>query len=90
MTIVKSIYKGVAEKNIQEDQRGIFLMRLQYQKIYESLLKIQNENNNENMTQMQTTETKKRSAVGSLIILNSSKENQRKNKNKTYLFFADG
>ena len=38
---------------------------------------------------MQTAGRKQRSAVDNLIILNSIIENQRKYKNKTYLFFAD-
>ena len=58
-------------------------------KIYESALKIQNENKNENMSQMQTAGRKQRSAVDNLIILNSIIENQRQYKNKTYIFFAD-
>ena len=41
------------------------------------------------MTQMQTAGRKQRSTVDKLIILNSIIENQRQNKNKTYLFFAD-
>ena len=44
---------------------------------------------NENMSQMQTAGRKQRSTVDNLIILNSIIENQRQNKNKTYLFFAD-
>ena len=58
-------------------------------KIYESALKIQNEKKNENMSQMRTVGRKQRSTVDNLIILNSITENQRQNKNKTYLFFAD-
>ena len=58
-------------------------------KIYESPLKIQNKNKNENMSQMQPAGWKQRSAVDNLIILNSIIENQRQCKNKTYLFFAD-
>ena len=57
-------------------------------KIYESALKIQNKRN-ENMSQMQTVGRKQRSTVDNLIILNSVIENQRQNKNKTYLFFAN-
>ena len=85
---VKSIHKGGVKENIQENQRGIFLVNT-VSKIYESALKIQNENKNENMSQMQTAGRKQRSAVDNLIILNSMIENQRQNKNKTYLFFAD-
>ena len=58
-------------------------------KIYESAVKIQNENKNENIWQMQTSRRKQRSAADNLIILNSAIKNQRQNKNKTYLFFAD-
>ena len=38
---------------------------------------------------MQTAGRKQRSTVNNLIILNSIIENQRQNKNKIYLFFAD-
>ena len=41
------------------------------------------------MSQMQTAERKQRSSVDNLIILNSVIENQRQNKNRTYLFFAN-
>ena len=85
---VKSIHKGGVKENIQENQRGIFLVNT-VSKIYESALKIQNENKNENMSQMQTAGRKQRSAVDNSIILNSMIENQRQYKNKTYLFFAD-
>ena len=51
-------------------------------KIYESVLKIQNENNNDNMSQMQTAGRNQRSTVNNLIILNSKIENQRENKSK--------
>ena len=46
-------------------------------KIYESALKIQNENKNENISQIQTAIRKQRSAVDNLIILNLIIENQR-------------
>ena len=46
-------------------------------KIYESALKIQNENKNENMSQMQTARRKQISAVDNLIILNLIIENQK-------------
>ena len=88
LTTVKSIHKGGVKENIQENQRGIFLVNT-VSKIYESALKIQNENKNENMSQMQTAGRKQRSTVDNLIILNSIIENQRQNKYKTYLFFAD-
>ena len=86
MTTVKSIYKSGVKENIQENQRGIFLVNT-ISKIYESVLKIQNENNNENISQMQTAGRKQRSTVDNLTILNSIIENQREHKNKT--FFAD-
>ena len=88
LTTVKSIHKSEVKENIHESQRGIFLVN-RVSKIYESALKIQNENKNENMSQMQTAERKQRSTVDNLIILNSIIENQRQNKYKTYLFFAD-
>ena len=58
-------------------------------KIYENALKIQNEKKNENMSQTQKAGRKQRWTVDNLIILNSIIENQRQNKNKTYLFFTD-
>ena len=42
MTTVESIHKGGVKENIQENQRGIFLVNT-VPKIYESALKIQNE-----------------------------------------------
>ena len=51
-------------------------------KIYESVLKIQNEDNNDNMWQMQTAGRNQRSTVDNLIILNSKIENQRENESK--------
>ena len=53
LTTLKSIHKGGVKENIQENQRGIFLVNI-VSKIYESALKIQNEKKNENMPQMQT------------------------------------
>ena len=50
---MKIIHKGGVKENIQENQRGIFLVNI-VSKIYESALKIQNEKKNENMPQMQT------------------------------------
>ena len=38
---------------------------------------------------MQTDRRKQKSTVDNLIILSSIIENQRQNKNKTYLFLAD-
>ena len=70
MTTVKSIHKGGVKENIQENQREIFLVNA-VSKIYESAFKIQNENKNENMSQMQTAGRKQRSAVDNLITLNS-------------------
>ena len=87
LTTVKSIHKGGVKENIQENQREIFLVNI-VSKIYESALKIQNEEKNKNMSQMQTARRKQRSTVDNLIILNSIIENQTQNKNKTYLFFA--
>ena len=84
---VKSIHKGGVKGKIQENQRGIFLLNT-VSKMYENALILQNENKNENMSQMQTAERKQRSPVDNLIILNSIIENQKQNKNKTFLFFA--
>ena len=47
-----------------------------------NVLKIQNESNNDNMSQMQTAGRNQRSTVDNLIILNSKIENQRENKSK--------
>ena len=66
---MKSIHKGGVKENIQENQRGIFLVNI-VSKIYESALKIQNEKKNENMPQMQPVGRRQRSAVDNLIILN--------------------
>ena len=49
MTTEKSIHKGEGKENIQENQREIFLVNT-VSKVYESALKIQNENKNENMS----------------------------------------
>ena len=57
--------------------------------IHKSVSKIQNENNNQNMSQMEKAGRKQRSTVDNLIILSSIIENQKKSKNETYLFFAD-
>ena len=57
----KSIHKGGVKENIQENQRGIFLMNT-VSKTYESALKIQDEKKNENMPQMQAAGRKQRSA----------------------------
>ena len=89
LTTVKSMHKGGVKENIQENERGIFLVNT-VSKIHESALKKQNENKNENMSQMQTAGRKQRSAVNNLIILNSIIENHRQYENKTYIFFADG
>ena len=59
LTTVKSIHKGGVKENIQENQRGIFLVNI-VSKIYESALKIQNEKKNENMSQMQTAGRKQK------------------------------
>ena len=40
-------------------------------KLYESALKIQNENKNKSMSQMQTAERKQRSIVDNLVTLHS-------------------
>ena len=88
LTTVESIYKGGDKENIQENQRGIFLVNT-VPKIYESALKTQNENRNENMSHIQIAERKQRSTVDSLIILNSIIENQMQNENKTCLLFAN-
>ena len=72
---MKSIHKGGVKEKIQENQRGIFLVNT-VSKIYESALKIQNENKSENMSQMKTAGRKQRSAVDNLIILNSNRKSK--------------
>ena len=57
--------------------------------IHKSVSKIQNENNNQNMSQMEKAGRKQRSTVDNLIILSSIIENQKESKNETYLVFAD-
>ena len=84
---MKSIQKDGVKENLQENQIRIFLVNI-VSKIYESEFKVQNEKKNEKM-QMQTAGRKQRSIIDNLIILNSIIKNQRQNKNKTYLFFAD-
>ena len=88
LTAVKSIYKGGVKEKIQENQIGMFLVNIISKISNESILKIQNENRNENMSQMEITGRKPRSAVDNLIILNWV-QNQNENKNRTYLFFQD-
>ena len=87
MTTLESNHKGGVKENNQENQRRIFLVNI-VSKIYESVLKMQHENKNENIPQMQTAGRKQRSTVDNLVMPNSIIENQRQNKNKTYLFFV--
>ena len=88
LTTVTSIHIAGAKENIQENPKGIVLVNI-VSKIYESILKIQNENNNENMSPMQTAGKKQISTVANLIILNLIIKNQRENPCKTYLFFGN-
>ena len=67
---VKSIYKGGVQEKIQENQIGMFLVNIISKISDESVLKIQNENKNENISQIEITGRKQRSAVDNLIILN--------------------
>ena len=69
-----------SQKTFKRIKKGYFWW-IQYQK-YMNVLKIQNENNNDNMSQMQTAGRNQRSTVDNLIILNSKIENQRENKSK--------
>ena len=89
LTTVTSIHIAGAKENIQENPRGIVLVNI-VSKIYESTLKIQNENNNENMSPMQTAGKKQISTVANLIILNLIIKNQRENPCKTYLGYSPG
>ena len=57
LATVKSMHKRGVKENIQRNQRGIFLVNT-VSKIYESELKIQNENKNKNISQIQTVERK--------------------------------
>lgn len=70
LTAVKSIYKGGVKEKIQENQIGMFLVNIISKISDESVLKIQNENKNENISQIEITGRKQRSAVDNLIILN--------------------
>ena len=54
-------------------------------KIYESVLKIQKENNNVNILPMKAVGRKQKSTVDNLNILNSIIENQKENQSKRYL-----
>ena len=58
------------QEKIQENQIGMFLVNIISKISDESVLKIQNENKNENMLQMEIAGRKQRSAVDNLIILN--------------------
>lgn len=58
------------QEKIQENQIGMFLVNIISKISDESVLKIQNENKNENMLQMEIVGRKQRSAVDNLIILN--------------------
>ena len=49
LTIVKTIHKGRIKEKNQENQRGIFLVNT-VSKIYESVLKIKNENIRKDVT----------------------------------------
>ena len=59
--------KSRIRRNIQDNQRGVLLVNTI---LYEIALKIQNENKNENMSQIQTAGIKERLAVENLLILN--------------------
>ena len=52
LTTVKSIYKGGVKENIQDNQRGLFLVNT-ISNMHESELKIENKKKNKNMSQMQ-------------------------------------
>ena len=75
LTTVRSIHKGGAKENIQQNQREIFLVNTISQ-ICESALKYMKVH-----VTMQTAGKKQRSAVENLIILNSIIENQKQYKN---------
>ena len=83
---LKSLHKGGVKENIQENQRGIFLVNA-VSKIYESALKIQNENKNKNVSQIQTAGRKQLLSVDNLSVLNSIIKSQRQYKNKTYILY---
>ena len=59
--------KSRIRRNIQDNQRGVLLVNTF---LYEIALKMQNENKNENMSQIQTAGIKERLAVENLLILN--------------------
>ena len=58
-------------------------------KAYEIVSKIQNEEIQSNMSNMQTAGKKNRSTMDNIIIINAIIEKQRQSHKNTYLFFDD-
>ena len=85
---MKSIYKGGNEANISQSLRGIFLVN-SISIVYDLVKITQNEKNNSKMSEMQTAGRKERSALDTLTIMNTIKENQRARKLNTCIFYAD-
>ena len=81
-TTIKSIYKGGNKTNISESQRRIFLVNI-IPKVYELVKITQNDKNNRKMSEMQVAGRKERSAMDSLIIMNTIIKNQRTQKLST-------
>ena len=87
-TKIKSTYKGGNREKLQESQRGIFLINI-ISKVYERVKKIQNEDKQAKISNMQTAAKKNRSTSDNLIIMNAIIERQREEKKNTYIFYAD-
>ena len=87
-TTIKSMYKGGNKSNISESQGRIFLVNI-ISKVHELVKITQKGNSNRKLSEMQAAGRKKRSPKDNLIIMNTIIENQRAQKLKTYMFFAD-
>ena len=70
-------YKGGNKKRIQESQKGIFLKNILCE-VCERVKKLQNENKQANISSMQTTGEKNRSAMDNLITMSAIIENKDK------------
>ena len=73
-TTIKSIYKGGNKANINESQKGIFLVNI-ILKVYELVKITQNQKNNSKMSNKQAFGRKERSTMDNLIIMNTIIEN---------------
>ena len=87
-TTIKSIYKGGNKINISESQRMIILVNI-ISKVYELVKIMQNGKHYSKVSEIQAAGWKERFAIDNLIIINTIIENQRAQKQSTYMFFAD-